>query len=161
MLRVVIDTTIILASVLTPGGPAAYVVDRALEGERVQAFYDDRMIAEYDEVLRRPRFGLPAQLVTDHVRLVGACFERVVVPPVTGVPYADPDDAPFIETAVAANVDFIVSRNHKHIKPYFPNTVPPGKLRMGSDTYALARIIRQVRGGAVAVTVKILPRKQR
>ncbi len=56
-MRIVIDTNIVVAAVLTPDGPASRVFDEALRGTRVQALYDERIAAEYEGVLLRPASG--------------------------------------------------------------------------------------------------------
>ena len=55
MIRVVIDTNILVSALLQPQGLPAAVLMRALSG-KVRLCVSDAVFAEYDEVIRRPRF---------------------------------------------------------------------------------------------------------
>jgi putative PIN family toxin of toxin-antitoxin system len=53
MIRVVIDTNILVSALLTSGGLPEAVIDLAISGE-VQWFASESVLAEYEEVLKRP-----------------------------------------------------------------------------------------------------------
>jgi putative PIN family toxin of toxin-antitoxin system len=55
MIRVVIDTNIIVSALLQPLGPPGQVFLRALSGS-IQLCITGEVYAEYEEVIRRPRF---------------------------------------------------------------------------------------------------------
>jgi len=55
MMRVVLDTNVIVSALLVPSGTQAAVLLLALEG-RVALYVSPAMLTEYAEVLRRPRF---------------------------------------------------------------------------------------------------------
>ena len=55
-MRVVIDTNVIVSGILNPHGSPGRIVN-ALLSEAITALYDDRILSEYREVLRRPAFG--------------------------------------------------------------------------------------------------------
>ena len=79
---------------------------------------DDRIMAEYDEVLKRPRFGLPVsevKLILAAIRAQAFWIEAAAVHTVRGL--ADPDDAPFLECALAAGVPLITGNLR-----YFPKS---------------------------------------
>ena len=54
---VVIDTNVLVSGLINPDGPPARVVDLLLANV-IQAAFDDRVLAEYDEVLTRKPFSL-------------------------------------------------------------------------------------------------------
>lgn len=115
----VFDTNVLVAGFLSPTGPPGRFVEW-LRGGVVQAVLDDRIFAEYREVLLRPAFGLPAKEV-DEVLAAITRRARWVQPGIrhmtsTGLP--DPDDAPFLECARAAEVP-LVTGNLRH----FPRSV--------------------------------------
>lgn len=52
----VLDTNVLIAALLSPFGAPAQILDLAIAGE-VALLLDDRILAEYHEVARRPKFG--------------------------------------------------------------------------------------------------------
>lgn len=111
MTLLVLDTNILVSALLNPFGPPGRVLDLVLAGEAHLAL-DDRLLAEYREVLARPRFGFDP---TDVVALLAFVQERGLL--VSAVPLAlalpDPDDAMFLEVAAAADAT-LVSSNLRH-----------------------------------------------
>ena len=59
MIRIVLDTNILVSALLQPESLPAAVLMLALSGE-VQICVSDAVFAEYDEVIRRPHFKAPA-----------------------------------------------------------------------------------------------------
>jgi hypothetical protein len=57
MKRVVLDTNVIVSAVLAPSGTQASVLLLALTG-RIALYVSPSVLAEYEEVLRRPRLKL-------------------------------------------------------------------------------------------------------
>ena len=109
--RVVLDTNVVVSALLNSFGVPGRVLDLVLAGE-LTAAYDDRILAEWREVLRRKKFGFPAR---DVKTLLG--FVEVeglgVNPPPLGAKLPDPDDVPFLEVAHAADAT-LVTGNTKH-----------------------------------------------
>ena len=119
MSRAAFDTNVLVAGFLSPGGPPGRIVEWLRAGS-VIAVLDDRIFAEYAEVLVRPAFCLPAvevNVVLDAIRAraswaeVGTGF-RLALP--------DPDDVPFAECAHTLDVP-LVTGNLRH----FPKSVCP------------------------------------
>ena len=113
MTSAVFDTNVIVSGFLSPDGPPGRIVEW-LRGGTVQAVLDDRVAAEYTEVLARPRFGLPSGEVDIVLAAIRLGAVRVEVGPqdrAAGLP--DPDDAPFLECARAAGVP-VVTGNLRH-----------------------------------------------
>lgn len=52
---IVLDTNVLISGIITPFGNAARILDMIVRGE-IQTVYDDRTLAEYREVLKRPKF---------------------------------------------------------------------------------------------------------
>jgi putative PIN family toxin of toxin-antitoxin system len=61
MIRVVIDTNIVVSALLQPAGLPAAVLMLALSG-KVELCVSDAIFAEYDEVIRRPHFKRHARV---------------------------------------------------------------------------------------------------
>jgi putative PIN family toxin of toxin-antitoxin system len=62
MIRVVIDTNILVSALLQPLGLPAAVLMLALSGE-VQLCVSDAIFAEYNEVIRRPHLKRPPDVI--------------------------------------------------------------------------------------------------
>ena len=58
MNRAVFDTNVVVSGFLSPAGPPGRIVEWMRNGS-VRAVLDDRIMAEYAEVLARPVFRLP------------------------------------------------------------------------------------------------------
>jgi putative PIN family toxin of toxin-antitoxin system len=63
MIRVVIDTNVLVSALLQPLGPSAQIFLLALAGV-VQLCVSGAIYAEYEEVISRPRFKLDQAKVT-------------------------------------------------------------------------------------------------
>jgi uncharacterized protein len=113
MNRAVFDTNVVVSGFLSPAGPPGRIVEWLRNGE-VQAVLDDRIMAEYAEVLSRPVFQLPVaevDLVLATIRTQSFWIETAAAHTVRGLP--DPDDAPFLECALTAGVP-LVTGNARH-----------------------------------------------
>lgn len=77
---------------------------------------DARILAEYDEVLARPRFGFDPDSIAallDHIDFAG----EVSAPQPLSVRLPDLDDEPFLEVALASGADCLVTGNLAHFPP--------------------------------------------
>ncbi len=113
MNRAVFDTNVVVSGFLSPAGPPGRIVEWLRNGG-VQAVLDDRIMAEYAEVLARPVFRLPVaevELVLAAIRARSFWVEAEAARTVRGLP--DPDDAPFVECALASGVP-LVTGNLRH-----------------------------------------------
>jgi putative PIN family toxin of toxin-antitoxin system len=57
MIRVVIDTNVLVSALMTRGGLPEAVINLAISGE-VQWFASESVLAEYQDVLKRPRLAI-------------------------------------------------------------------------------------------------------
>jgi putative PIN family toxin of toxin-antitoxin system len=111
------DTNVLVSGLLSAHGAPARIMDLILL-EQLVCVLDDRIYAEYAEVLRRPRFR---QAVSDSEREAILSFLRlrsvhVTAPPLPGPPSSvpDPDDLPFAEAAVAGRAEALITGNTRH-----------------------------------------------
>lgn len=102
---VVLDTNVLVSALLSPFGPPARILDLVLNGD-IQAAYDDRLLAEYREVLARPRFGFGSEEVAALLTYLESAGERVTAEPLA-CELPDLDDLPFLEVAVQAEAVLI------------------------------------------------------
>lgn len=112
MLGVVLDTNVLVSALLTRRGFEASALDLALAG-RAQLFISPPILAEYDEVLRRPKFNLTRTSVD---RLLRKLQDRsTLVHPKSRVAASpDDDDNRFLECAETAGAHYLVTGNLKH-----------------------------------------------
>jgi putative PIN family toxin of toxin-antitoxin system len=113
--KIVLDTNVLVSGLLNPHGPPGRVVDFVISGA-VTVLFDDRIIAEYREVLARPRFGFGHDDVETLIDFITSEGESVTSPPLA-LSLPDPDDLPFIEVAVAGAADALVTGNADHFVP--------------------------------------------
>jgi putative PIN family toxin of toxin-antitoxin system len=111
-MRAVVDATFLVSAMLSPHGPPAQVVRLALQGD-VVPLHDDRILAEYHDVLGRPRFAFHPEDVRAVLDGIARTGETVVAKPLA-LTLPDPDNLPYLEVAVAARADALVTGNARH-----------------------------------------------
>ncbi|MGB8436411.1 MAG: putative toxin-antitoxin system toxin component, PIN family [Burkholderiales bacterium] len=111
-MRIVLDTNVLVAGLLSVAGPPGWIVEAVLAGDFEPAF-DDAIRQEFEDVLRRAEFGFPAERVDE----ILAVFDRfgLVVTAAEPWPIAlpDRDDEPFL-AAAAASASVLVTGNLRH-----------------------------------------------
>lgn len=117
-MRIVLDTNVLVSGLLTPFGASAQIVRMVASGHLVVC-YDPRVLAEYEDVLHRPKFDFPEAAVSALLdQIEGEGIALATTPLGNSLP--DRDDEPFLEVAVAANVETpddpvpLVTDNSKH-----------------------------------------------
>ena len=114
-MRVVVDTNVLVSGLLSPFGPPGMIV-RLIAAGRLNLCYDARIVAEYAEVLHRRAFPFSR----DEIGALTAQIEAsgVLASPVPlAVRLPDPDDEPFLEAAITARAEFLVTGNGDHYPP--------------------------------------------
>jgi uncharacterized protein len=101
-MKVVLDTNVVVSALLEPRGHPATVLVLAVRGD-IKMYISAAVLAEYEEVLRRPRF-----------EKLGAAAARLVKPARTLKISPDEADNRLYECAEAARADFLVTGNCKH-----------------------------------------------
>jgi putative PIN family toxin of toxin-antitoxin system len=109
----ILDTNVLVSGLIAASGPPGRLVDLIRAG-RLTAVVDDRILEEYEDVLRRDslqRYFMEAEVenILDYLR--HAACRVVCTIRVTGLP--DPGDVPFLETALAAGAP-LVTGNKRH-----------------------------------------------
>jgi uncharacterized protein len=119
MIRVVLDTNIIVSALLQPLGAPAQIFLLALSGA-LQLCMSGSIYAEYEEVISRPRFGRSQTTIVDTLK---ALREKSFWVRPTEVVRAciDPDDDIFLECALAAGATYVVTGNPRHFPASWRN----------------------------------------
>lgn len=114
-MRIVLDTNVLVSGLLNPSGNPGRIVDLILGG-RLTLVYDDRILAEYEDVLARPHLKIEKELsiaILSFFRLSG---ERITAMPLSNDLLPDPDDIPFVEVALSGKAESLVTGNLKDFK---------------------------------------------
>ena len=114
-MRIVVDTNVLVSGLLTPFGMCADLV-RLFTSDEVILCVDSRILLEYEEVLGRERFRLDQKLVTVLMEYIRRTAEFHSCKPLSE-PLPDSDDCCFLEVAIAAHADCLVTGNTRHFPP--------------------------------------------
>ena len=123
-MRVVLDTNVLVQASLAPFGPANGIIALILIGQ-VRPLFDERTLAEYEDVLARAEFKLRSQAVerlVRQLRLTGELVSAYALPRDQARHLPDATDAAFLEVAISAKADVLISSNVRH----FPSTACAG-----------------------------------
>lgn len=126
-MKVVVDTNVLVSALLNPYGLPASIL-RLIVDELVIPCFDVRILAEYREVLLRPRFNFPTTAIDTLIEFIQTA----------GIPCSgsdlnlhlnDPDDLPFAETAASAQAKYLITGNSRHFPKKIERTrvVTPGE----------------------------------
>ena len=121
LLRVVLDTNILVSALLQPKSLPADVLLLALS-KRVQLCLSEAILDEYIDVLYRPRLKLQVGLITEKLQIIQSVASWVRFPPVVEV-CVDPDDNIFVACAEATKAHYIVTGNKRHFPSQWENTL--------------------------------------
>jgi putative PIN family toxin of toxin-antitoxin system len=108
---VVLNTNVLVSALWSRGGNPSQVLSLAINGH-ILPCHDYRILAEYREVLRRPRFDFQEWEIADLLTNIENSGISVVAPPLA-LPFADEDDKKFYEVAKHCGAKLITG-NKKH-----------------------------------------------
>ncbi len=112
MIRVVIDTNVLISALLQPQGLPAQVLLMSVAGRAARLCVSGEVYAEYEEVIRRPRFKRSESEIAETLRAIREI--GIWVKPSHKVRACiDPDDDVILECAQAARAHYIVTGNVK------------------------------------------------
>lgn len=120
MVGIVLDTNILVSALLSRQGFEARALDLTLAG-RAQLFISPPILAEYEDVLRRPRFQFTRASIDRLLRKLQD-HSTLVHPKSRVTASADDDDNRFLECAETAGAHYLVTGNLKHLPASFRHT---------------------------------------
>ena len=120
MIRVVLDTNIVVSANLQDLGLPAAVLDLAI-GRKVQMFISPSVMAEYEDVLHRPRLKLSAARVDAALAAIRRS-SKLIRPTLTITWSKDESDNRLLECAETALADYFVTGNIKHFPTEWKTT---------------------------------------
>lgn len=119
---IVLDTNVLVSGLLKPFSAAGTILRLVAEGG-IRVLYDARILAEYREVLQRPKFGFNPDSVEVLLAQIEADGVLITAEPVDIKALPDPTDAPFLEIALAARVP-LVTGNKRHFPAFLTGDTP-------------------------------------
>jgi len=111
-MMIVLDTNVIVSGILRPYSKAAAILSLAAAG-MIQLAYDLRILSEYEDVLNRPKFTFAKEDIHAFLDQVEKEGVLVSVMPLK-FRLSDPDDEPFLEVALAAKAEALITGNKRH-----------------------------------------------
>lgn len=135
-MKVVLDTNVIVSAVLTAHGICAQILDMLTDGV-FGIYVDDRILEEYDSVLRRPQLHLMPDDAAEMLEWIRSVSEPVGAVPLS-VELPDPGDMPLLEVAASAGA-ILVTGNTRHY---------PKRSRVGVTVLSPREFIELVRRSA-------------
>jgi uncharacterized protein len=138
VIRAVIDTNVLVSGLLSPAGNEAIVL-LAIRQELVRPCFSAEIMAEYAEVIARPKFPFGAEEIAAALAMFRERGELIrPAGPAPALP--DADDGKFLHCAEASQAEYIVTGNKRH----FPQAVC-GAIRVVSAGELLDRITLEIR----------------
>jgi putative PIN family toxin of toxin-antitoxin system len=111
-MKIVLDTNVLVAGLLSAFGPPAQILRLLVSGDLITC-YDARIIKEYSDVLNRPKFGFNKDAVVwllDYIVQNGQAVAALTL--TNHLP--DADDEAFLEVAISGQADVLVTGNLSH-----------------------------------------------
>jgi putative PIN family toxin of toxin-antitoxin system len=123
--KAVLDTNVVVSAHLKERGLEALILELALSG-RFDLVASPALLAEYEEVLRRPRFSFNPDAVSHSIEAIRD--RALIVSPRRRLSVTrDPDDNMVLECASSGRADYVVTGNTRDFPQQFRGiyVVPP------------------------------------
>ncbi len=121
-MKVVLDTNVLVSAFLKPRSKPAKILRLILQGN-IDIIINEYILAEYYEVLTRPKFNLnPDNIRTVLSFIRSAGIYAPVLPELFQLP--DESDVPFLEAALGAYADVLITGNIRHFPEAFCKEQP-------------------------------------
>lgn len=112
MIRVVIDTNVVVSANISDEGLPGSILDLAAN-TKILMVVSEPILAEYQEVLRRPRLKLDPLKIKNALAVIRST-SRLVKPIRTVKKSPDESDNRFYECAEAGKANFLITGNIRH-----------------------------------------------
>jgi putative PIN family toxin of toxin-antitoxin system len=120
MIRVVLDTNVVVSALLSPLGFEDRVLKLALHGH-VQLYISPPILAEYKRVLSSPKFDFSKPRVGGILLRIQRCA-HTVRPMRTLTKCRHEEDNRFLECADVVGADFVITGNQRHFPARWKQT---------------------------------------
>ncbi|MBI3246295.1 MAG: putative toxin-antitoxin system toxin component, PIN family [Deltaproteobacteria bacterium] len=114
-MRIVLDTNVLISALAFPNSKPDRILSCVRRGE-IELCTSTFILAELERILRE-KFGFSARETTVRVRLIRALARLVEPTERVSVVTAKDDDNRIVECALAAQADYLVTGDKKHLLP--------------------------------------------
>ena len=111
-MKIVLDTNVIISALINPNGIPAQILNLVING-KILFYYDNRILTEYSDVLRRKKFGFEEEWVNTFIDFIKNEGEFVIAEPLK-MAFEDEEDKKFYEVAKSGKVFYLVTGNKRH-----------------------------------------------
>lgn len=111
-MKIVIDTNVLVSGLLSPYGASAEIMRMVVAGS-LDLLYDARIVSEYEEVLKRPKFRFDKARVSNLIEYIMHYGIQVSAMPLSRH-LPDLDDEPFLEVAISGPAEALITGNITH-----------------------------------------------
>ena len=124
----VIDTNVLVSTLYSKNGTSnpGIVINQVLEGNIIP-LVNSAILTEYKEVLSRPKFNFPPNLISDLFDAFAELGIDTETNPTDPNLFPDKDDIVFYEVKMAVDDSYLVTGNIKHF-PKNPLIVTPAQM---------------------------------
>ena len=112
MLKIVLDTNVIISAALSPAGTCAKIINMIAYNDEIQPFYKADILSEYEEVLSREHLNIAVKTQTDIIDTIKSVGIEIE-PTASDILLPDETDRIFYDTARAAEA-ILITGNKKH-----------------------------------------------
>ena len=109
---VVIDTNVLISGFINPHSYTGEIVDMLLSGQ-ITPVFDDRILSEYEIVMKRDKFSFPPKLVDTFLQSLKD-LGTLIIPDHTAIKLTDEKDRCFYECALVSESRILITGNKKH-----------------------------------------------
>lgn len=117
MRRAVLDTNVVVSALLQPAGPPGNIIELGF-GSLFRWYISEPILTEYAVVLSRKRLGIDGQRASTFLKDLRK-VALPVVPRRNLRECSDPNDDKFLECALQARADYVVTGNVRHFPERF------------------------------------------
>ena len=108
-MRVVVDTNVLVSAALRDRDPEAVILFIVARPD-FEWVVSSEILAEYKDVLARPKFNLPEEILSRWDKMLGSAITHVEPEETLALKFPrDQKDAKFLACALAADADFFVT----------------------------------------------------
>jgi putative PIN family toxin of toxin-antitoxin system len=114
-MRIVLDTNVLISALAFPNSKPDQVLS-CVRRREVELYTSTFILAEFDRILRE-KFGFSAKDTMVRVRLIRSLARLVEPTERISIVIAKDDDNRIIECALAAQADYLITGDKKHLLP--------------------------------------------
>ena len=111
-MRIVLDTNVLVSGLLKTNGPPASILN-LLVTQEIVLLYDNRIVQEYTEVLRREKFVFKTEWIDELISFIQHEGHYISAAPTQKV-FHDDYTCVFYEVAKSGGADYLVTGNLNH-----------------------------------------------